>query len=91
VFILQDPKLNQWFSTFSLKGAKSRLTTLLENPTKDILTQVSWQVLFYSRTNCVTQKYYRFYWKTAEGRTKSTWEPHVAPRTAVENHWFKSN
>ena len=33
--------LNQWFSTFSLKGVKSRLTTLLEGRTKEILTEVN--------------------------------------------------
>ena len=37
---LQYPLL-QWFSTFPLKGAKSRLTTLLEGHTKEILTQVT--------------------------------------------------
>ena len=31
--------LNQWFSTFSLKGAKSSPKILLESRTKDILTQ----------------------------------------------------
>jgi len=37
--------LYQWFSTFSLKGAKSRLTTLLESRTKEILAQVKRFVL----------------------------------------------
>ena len=32
--------LEQWFSTFSLNGAKSILTTLLESRTKEILIQV---------------------------------------------------
>jgi len=47
--------LKQWFSTFSLKGAKSRITTLLESRTKEILTQVKSHVLFYSRRKSVTQ------------------------------------
>jgi len=32
--------LEQWFSTFTLRGAKSRFTTSLEGRAKDILTQV---------------------------------------------------
>ena len=47
--------INQWFSTSSLKGAKYRLTTLLESRTKDILMQDSWHVLFHCRTKSVTQ------------------------------------
>jgi len=33
--------LGQWFSTVSLKEAKSRLATLFESRTKEILTHVS--------------------------------------------------
>ena len=47
--------LNQRFSTFSLQGAISRPTTLLESRTKKILTQVNWHVLFRCRTKSVTQ------------------------------------
>jgi len=47
--------LDQWFSTFSLKRAKSRHTTLLESRTKKILTPVNRHVLFYSRMKYVTQ------------------------------------
>jgi len=52
---LKTTALTQWFSTFSLKGVKSRLTTLLESRTKEISTQVIRHVLFYSRTKSVTQ------------------------------------
>ena len=45
----------QWFSTFSLNGAKSTLTTVLESCIKEILTHVNWHVLFYFRTKSVTQ------------------------------------
>jgi len=48
-------RLMQWFSTLSLKRTKSRLTTLLERRTKEILTQVNWHVLIYSRKTSVTQ------------------------------------
>jgi len=47
--------LEQWFSTFSLKGAKYSRMTLFESRTKDILTQVKWHVLLYCRTTSVTQ------------------------------------
>jgi len=33
--------LDQWFSTFLLNGAKSRLTHLLGSRTKEVLTQVN--------------------------------------------------
>jgi len=52
--------LKQWFSTFALKGAKSRLTTLLESRTKKFLTQVNWHVLCHSRTKSVTQNVRNF-------------------------------
>jgi len=39
--VQNDHCLTQWFSTFSVKGVKSRLTTLLESRTKQILTQVN--------------------------------------------------
>jgi len=38
---LETIEVYQCFSTFFLKGPKSRLTTLLENRTKEILTQVN--------------------------------------------------
>jgi len=50
VFLL----LQQWFTTISLKGAKSRSAILLENRTK-ILPQGNWHVLFYCRPKSVTQ------------------------------------
>jgi len=37
------------------KGVKSRLTTLLEGHTKEILTNVNWHGLIYSRTKSFTQ------------------------------------
>ena len=40
---------------FLWRGPKSRLTTLLEGRTKEILTQVNWHVLIYSRTKSITQ------------------------------------
>jgi len=51
-------KLKQWFSTVALKGAKgakSRLTTLLESGAKEIVTKVTTNVLLYSRTKSLTQ------------------------------------
>jgi len=45
---------SQWFSTFSLKGAKSRPTILWESHTKNNLMQVNSYVLFYCRTKSVT-------------------------------------
>ena len=46
-------------------------TILLESCTKEILTQINWQVLFCSRAKSVTYaKYQRYYWKTVEGCTK---------------------
>jgi len=47
--------LDQWFSSFTLKGAKSRLTTMLKGRTKEILTQVTRRTLIYRRTKSVTQ------------------------------------
>jgi len=47
--------LAQCFSTFSLKGAKSRLMSLLEGRTETILTQVNCDVLFPCITKSVTQ------------------------------------
>jgi len=47
--------ISQWFSTFSLKGAKSRSTILWESGTKKNLAQVNSHVLFYCRTKSVTQ------------------------------------
>ena len=47
--------ISQWFSTFSLKGAKSRSTILWESGTKKNLAQVNSNVLFYCRTKSVTQ------------------------------------
>ena len=46
----RSDSLDQRFSTFSLNGAKSGPTTLLESRTKEILTQVNWHVLLHSRT-----------------------------------------
>jgi len=36
--------LDQWFSTFSMKKATSRLATWLVSHTKEILTQVNWYI-----------------------------------------------
>jgi len=47
--------LEQSFSTFSLKAAKSRVTTSFESRTKEILRQFNSHVLFFSRTKSVTQ------------------------------------
>jgi len=58
----------QWFSTISLKGAKFRLTTLLESRCKEILTQVNRHILFYSRTKSFTQ--------IIKGVIEDCWGPH---------------
>jgi len=87
LFCLELYHLEQWFSTFSLKGAEFSLITLSESHTKEILTQVNWHVVFHSRTRSVTQNT-RNYWKTAEGRTKSAWKPYADLTKVVENHWF---
>jgi len=73
-----------------LKGAKSRLTTLLESRTKAILTQVNRHVLIYSRTKSATQNNKGFngnkVLKTAEVRTEGAWGPNAALKTVVEKH-----
>ena len=58
VLAYREEKINcptQCFSTFSLKGAKSRLTSLLEGRTETILKQVNWDVVFPCITKSVTQ------------------------------------
>jgi len=46
--------VDQWFSTFSVNGTKSRLTALLQGRL-EILPQVNRHVLLYCRTKYVTQ------------------------------------
>jgi len=65
--------LHQWFSTFSLKGAKSRPTILLESLTKIFNTIQLTRFVLRQNEVCYT-KY-------------SAWEPNAALRTGVENHW----
>ena len=55
IVIVPKTVKTQWFSTFSLEAAKSRLTTFLEGHTKQILTQVNWHVVFYCRTKSFTE------------------------------------
>jgi len=62
--------LDQWFSTFSSKGA--RPTILFEINTKKVSTQVNWQVYFIAEGSLL--KYQWCYWKTAESHTKNGWE-----------------
>jgi len=47
--------IQKWFSTFLLKGAKSRPTILFEIRTKEILTKINWHILFYCSMKYVTQ------------------------------------
>jgi len=47
--------ISQWFSTFSLKAAKSKSTILWECRIKKFLMQVISHVLFCCRTKSVTQ------------------------------------
>jgi len=60
--------LYQWFSTFSLKGATSRPTILLESLNQKFLTHFNLHV-FFSRTKSVTQNIRRFI-------KKDCWGPH---------------
>jgi len=58
----------------------------LRGRTKYILAQVNWDILLYCRTKFVTKNINGVsYWKTAEGRTKGTWESHAAKQ------WFRTN
>ena len=63
--------INQWFSTFSLKGAKSRLTTLLGSCTGDILTQFNANI----DTFCLVAERSLLH-KILEVLLKYWWEPH---------------
>jgi len=65
------------------------LTTLLEDHTKEILAQVSWQVLNYSRTKSVTQNIKGFIERLLrpEGRTKGAW---VACRMRLWKQWLRT-
>ena len=80
----------QWFSTFVMKGAKSRPTILSESRTKNFNTSclahfvLLQNIVFYT-------KYQRCYWKTAENRTKGVWGPYAAVGVAVGNHCSKKS
>jgi len=58
--------ISQCFSTFSLKGDKSRSTISWESRTK-FLTQVNSHVLFHCRTKSVTQTIRGFIHKRSQG------------------------
>jgi len=80
--------VNQWFSTFSLNGDESRLTSLLEGRTKAFTTSQFTRFVLLQNEVCY-RKYQRFYRKTIEGRTKGAWELHATLRTVIEKHWCR--
>ena len=71
---------------FSLQGAKSRLTTLLESGIKNVLTHVNGHVVFCGRTKSVTQNIRGFIQRPLRAARRDAWEPHAARRTVVDNH-----
>jgi len=81
--------LKQWFSTFSLIGAKSRLTALLESRTEVIYCKSVDTFWFIAERSCYT-KYQRYYRKTAESHANGAWELHTVLKTVVENPFSQS-
>jgi len=61
--------LDQWLSTFSLKGVEFRPRILLEVAIKH-LTEINWQVMCYCRTKTVTQNISEVLLKDCWGRHK---------------------
>ena len=59
--------VSQWFSTFSLKGAKPRSMILWESRTKKILTQVNSHVLYYYGRKSATQDIRGFIHRRSQG------------------------
>jgi len=60
--------------------SKSRLTNWLEGHTKEILTQVNWHILLYSRTKSVTQNIRGSIERLLRAAQKLR-EPHVTLKT----------
>ena len=70
---------------FFAGGTKSRRSTLLERLTKEILTQVNWHVLFYSRTRSVTQNIRDFI-----ERLLRTAQRVLGGRMRLTNQWLRT-
>jgi len=73
---------------------KPRVMTLSRSPTKEILTQVNWHILFYSRMKSVTQNVRGFVETLLRAAQKypGCLESHAAlSRTMVENHLLRAS
>ena len=82
--------LQQWFSTISRNGAKSRPPILLESSTEKFYHKSIDTFCVIALTKSVTQNI-QCYWKTAKSRTKDAWELHAALTAMFENYCSTSN